>query len=217
MTNLNPYEPPNPGAEEDPPLVAQLAVDGEGMTIEFEQTLDDILALQDFHVRQQARMSRQAWLVARVMVAALSVILAGGIYLTWPDGDDTMFIVFSGSLLALLFLVFYYSVYQRWNVRRWTIKQFQQGRNLNLTGHRRITITPEFLIMASPLTQSACRWLGVEKILQDEYAIYVYVSTMNAHVLPRRAFNSDRHYQEFAAKAAEYLAASATSRPGMGM
>lgn len=204
MSTLNPYSPPNPQPEDDPPLVAQLAVEGEGMTVEFEQTLEDLLTMQDFHIRQQSKMSPSAWVLAGVMAAGLIGFLSWCTFQAWQRGEETMLLISATSLLAVLWIVFRYLGYRRWLVRRWTIKQFHQGRNLNLTGIRRVTITPEFLISASPLAQSVCRWQGVEKVQQDERAIYIYVSTMNAHVLPRRAFNSDLHFREFAATAEKY-------------
>src|SRR5687768_15640862 len=68
--SLNPYSPPNPLPEDDPPLVAQLAVEGEGMTVEYEQTFDDLVTLHDSHLRQQPFYRRHR--------LAIIAVVAGG-------------------------------------------------------------------------------------------------------------------------------------------
>src|SRR5687768_15916990 len=75
MTTVNPYAPPNPQPEDDPPLVAQLAIEGEGMTVEFEQTLEDLVSMAEFHSRKASGSGRQVVILVGVLVIISGVLL----------------------------------------------------------------------------------------------------------------------------------------------
>lgn len=206
MTALNPYSPPNPQPEDDPPLMAQLSTDVDGMTVEFEQTLDDILAL-NYSVNRALAHKPPAWMWFFFgATGTLTLSLAVGLALT-PDLADLAFLPLVGAALSVLGLALVASLpwLNRWLVRRAVLKLTGQARNLNLTGLRRVTITPQFLVWASPVTQAISRWIGVEKVLVEDDCLFIFVSAMSAYVLPRRAFNSEQHFREYAALAEKYL------------
>jgi len=204
MTTINPYAPPNPQPEDDPPLVAQLAEFGEGMTVEFEQEIQDMVT---FHVHYfNKRMPVRRHLLG--VLALVPLVMAALLYRERgplePVSLLTYWMLGMGVFLAVMWL--YSLLARRYLIERNLHKLLGPGRNLNLTGPRRITITPDFVISSSPLTQSASRWLGIEKIETDGQNIYIFNSTMTAFILPRRAFNSSQHYAEFLAQANDYLA-----------
>lgn len=206
MSSLNPYSPPNPLPEDDPPLVAQLAVEGEGMTIEFEQVFEDLIILYDLHWRKQKFMTRH---FSGVLAAAMGMF---GLMLV-PRGTLDQENWWGASLFLLLAAVFgglwlYTMLGRRYLFRKSIEQQYAGSKNYSILGIRRMTITPEFLIASSPIMQSAQRWIGIEKICLDSGAIIIFNSAMSAYILPRRAFNSDQHFHEFAAQAEKYLAAS---------
>jgi hypothetical protein len=204
MTTLNPYSAPNPQPEDDPPLVAQLAIEGEGMTVEFEQTFEDLVVFSDYHWRQQPAFRKHLFGVIGVGIFLISLVAT-------PAHEEFLRSGWFGALLGwtfgLLFIVIYgYQIFaRRYLIRRNLHRAYSEGKNLSVFGPRRITITPEFLMYAAPLSQSAHRWAGVEKIGGDKDGIYIFISSLSAYVLPRRAFNSDQHYQEFARAAEKYF------------
>jgi hypothetical protein len=206
MTTLNPYAPPNPLPDDDPPLVAQLAIEGEGMTVEFEQSVEDMVSFHVYFARQRTPLRRHLLGI----IAIVPLILGGVLLLDWarapvPQPINVLTLLMLGMGLFFLALWVYTLFAFRQLTRQNLNKMLSGGRNLNLIGPRRITITPDFVISASPMSQSASRWLGIEKVETDGSNIFIFNSTMSAFVLPRRGFNSDEHLAEFYSKAREYL------------
>jgi hypothetical protein len=203
MSTVNPYAPPNPQPDDDPPLVAQLAVDGEGMTVEFEQVFEDLVTFAEFHGRQVSFGRGKLVILVTILVPFFMLLLIG--LSQRPRNFAAMLpLVFGSTFLLSILLVL--TLFRKHLVRRNVKAHYGQGRNLNLIGIRRITITPEYILFSTPLCQSATRWAGMEKVAADAHGIYLYNSSLTAYILPRRAFNSDQHFHEFLAKATEYLA-----------
>jgi hypothetical protein len=207
MTTINPYAPPNPQPEDDPPLVAQLAELGEGMTVEFEQAIDDMVTFHVHYFNKRMPVRRHLLGILALVPLAFAVFLVLNVNQAGaPHQVDYMANLMLGLGIFFAVMWLYSQLARRHLIQRNLNKLLGPGRNLNLTGPRRITITPEFVISASPLTQSASRWLGIEKIETDGQNIYIFNSTMTAFIIPRRAFSSDVHYAEYLAQANEYLA-----------
>lgn len=210
MSTPNPYAAPTPLPSEDPPLVAQLAIDGEGMTIEFEQTMDDLMAGQYYVLREMGIKMPGPWTWAAIMACGVLSVSAMIVCMSLPGGEDLLGVAIIGFAFTLFFALFlpYKVWYSHWNVRRVMLKLANKGRNYNLTGLRRVTISPLFLIYSSPLSQSAMRWVGIERILVEPDNLFILVSTLQPMVLPRRAFNSEQHFREFALHAEKYRVTS---------
>jgi hypothetical protein len=207
MSTINPYSSPNPQPAEDPPLVAQLAVDGEGMTIEFEQTFDDLMLVTEYTWKRRRNLwNRYGWLGLILWLMALAFLPDG--LLQQRDWTSSFLLLVCGAVLVAFWfrLVFF----PRGVIRQTLQREYAGNKNLNVVGMRRITITPEFIIAASPLMQSAQRWNGIEKVLVYHDTILIFNSALSAFVLPRRAFNSDTHFQEFAGCAQKYMEAHST-------
>ena len=204
MSTLNPYSPPNPQPEDDPPLVAQLAVEGEGMTVEFEQTFEDLVIFSDYHWRQQPKLRQHL-----LAIFGIFLLGSGGLAVLGPNVDwDEIWMSATFCLLggAFLIAIWGYRMFaSRYVIRRTLQKAYADGKNLSVVGPRRIKITPEFLIYSAPLSQSVHRWAGIEKVRADRDGIYIFISSLSAFVLPRRAFNSEQHFREFGATVDKYL------------
>lgn len=204
MDPLNPYSSPNPQPAEDPPLVAQLAIDGEGMTIEFEQTFDDLMLVTEFSWLQKRPLwNRFAWMGLALCLLAIPFI-PGLVFEDQSWIAVACLLTCGGILISIWFRL---AVRPRGLVRQTLQREYAGNKNLNVVGLRRITITPDFIFAASPLMQSAQRWNGIEKIAIHENTILIFNSALSAFVLPRRAFNSDTHFQEFVNNAQKYLVA----------
>lgn len=211
MTELNPYTAPNPQPVDDPPLIAQLSTD-EGMTVEFEQTLEDVLVLQ-FHL-QRARGDAEVprGVLIFIAVASVSLLVPSAFFATIPYWREEALEGLIGALLiASLGEAAYFGVPA---VTRWTLgtsirKLVKKNHNRNLVGERRIAISPEYVVCSSPGTQQVARWSGVERVLIEKNYLFIFITALDALVLPRRAFNSEQHFREYALLAEKYRQAGA--------
>jgi hypothetical protein len=73
-----------------------------------------------------------------------------------------------------------------------------------LIGPRRLTLSPGLLNYSTPISQMLNRWSGVERIALAREAFYIYLSSVQAIVVPRRAFGSDAEFAAFAQVARTY-------------
>lgn len=189
MIDPNPYTAPNPQPEGDPPLLAQLSTDVEGMTVEFEQIAEDVLALHYYMMRDMGFKTPRRWV--GLLYAALVLLLSGTVYAVLSSPALIYFDQFVSYAVTFLLISIFWSYgvppLSRWVARLMVYRSMQKGHNLNLIGPRRFTITPQFFVSASPVTQSISRWVGVEKVLVEDEYLFIFVSTMSAYVLPRRA------------------------------
>lgn len=65
-----------------------------------------------------------------------------------------------------------------------------------LTTHR-ITISPAALIEETPYNRTDAFWHGIYEVVKTSRYIYVYISPMQAHIIPRRAFENTEHFAGF--------------------
>ena len=204
MNTPNPYSSPNPQPDDDPPLVAQLAIEGEGMTVEFEQTFEDLVIFSDYHWRQQPKLRMHLGGLMGLCLLGAAGLLVLRKEANWDHNWFAELLFFaSGTFLVVIWC---YRIFaSRYLIRRTLQRAYADGKNLSVTGPRRFKITPEFLMYSAPLSQSVHRWAGIEKVRADRDGIYIFNSSLSAFVLPRRAFNSEQHFHEFAATAEKYL------------
>jgi len=59
-------------------------------------------------------------------------------------------------------------------------------------------------VMISELVESRVKWLAIEKIESSNEHLFVYISSMSAHVVPMRAFGNEMHFSAFVESARAY-------------
>ncbi len=65
-----------------------------------------------------------------------------------------------------------------------------------LTEHR-LTFSQEEMIEETEFNKSVFKWNGVLKMEKTRGYIYIFISSVMAHLIPRRSFESDREYSDF--------------------
>jgi hypothetical protein len=200
--NPNPYQPSqiDSALPAQPPVLAALVGEDGGMSIEFEIEREDLVEFTLFH-HQHSSVSRTQRRRKMLVLAFALVLLLGFLVRYALPMPDFWFIV-----LLIAGLLVSYPRIQEWQLRTMVERMYGEGRNLLLYGPRRVALTPQFLNNASPHSQSVTRWLGVEKLVVAERALYIYISSVSSIVIPRRAFSSDDHFQTFFHTAQEFHA-----------
>jgi hypothetical protein len=81
---------------------------------------------------------------------------------------------------------------------------FADERNQWLFRPRRLTISPDGFTTASWLQAYTVRWEAIWDIaVRPDYVIF-FDTTTSGHVIPRRAFRDQQHFEEFVALARQY-------------
>jgi hypothetical protein len=198
----NPYEPPR--NYDTPPLVAHVVPDNAEFVINFELTIDDVLAWNSYFHRHSPTMRRFRGIVLIVFVTVCVLFAA----LVLPQLRTQVLFSVSLAVAMTLFAVMYLGFPGRvqWSTRRLIRGMYGEGRNLNIFGPRQITLTPEFLLYSGPLNQSVWRWQGIERVVRDGDVLFIQASTVSAIIVPRRAFVDEAEFSRFAVAATEYQA-----------
>ena len=207
--NPNPYHPSqiDSALRQGPPVLPLLVGEDGGMSVDCLIELEDVTAFAVYH-NTRSPLGRKQFLKRWLIIGLTMVIaLASFVYLASAQGQFLNLVpVF---VLFITFVVAYVGLYPWIYVRRLrkgTEAVFRRGRNLALFGPRRVTLTPQFMVSSSPYTQSVARWMAVEGIDPQPTALYLYLSSNTAFIVPRRAFASDDDFQTFVHTAQQFHA-----------
>ena len=171
------------------------------MQAQYQLTLDDIVAFSLHHARNSKRTRRrlrriQAWGVLMALVVAL-------MWPKWGLGLRTLFFA-----AYALFFSLGYPAYYRWLVKRNTRKVYTEGQNKGSIGNHIIAIDAEGVTEISDVGESHVAWSGIEKIEENENYLFLYVGSLQAHIIPKQAFLNEGEAAEFLKLAQDYQSGS---------
>lgn len=92
----------------------------------------------------------------------------------------------------------------RVRVRRQLEHYYPEGSNNAAYGPKRMELDAEGFLQVGKLLTMACKWQGVERVELTSRQVLVFISPVNALVIPRRAFLDEAALNEFVATARRY-------------
>lgn len=178
------------------------------MEVEFSLTLDDVVALVRAHQRRNrpAKVSVSSmwvWLVILAFLVGQFLVnrFAGGDQ-RGPSlaGALTLGLgVFLGGGLMLCLFISLGKVFIQ------TQKGFAQDpRNQWFFTPQRVTISPDGFTTASWFSATMLRWATIWDIAVTSDHAFFWTTTNQAHIVPRRAFSDQHHFQAFVALTRQY-------------
>ena len=205
--------PPNPYAApriEDPAaaLVAAVVVDDAGHHIQYEIGLKDYLAFNEYHQQKSpaARGNfRRAWFLRAVTLAVIGFLACVLLRYAAPNLFPVMEVVVIGLLFAGWCL---YPLQYRAAIRRLVEQHYRDTNNDALFGLRKLSITPEYVIISTPLSQTVARWRAIREVDVQREALYLFQSGLTSIIVPRRAFASEAEFQRFVEAAVRFHSAA---------
>jgi hypothetical protein len=177
------------------------------MQIEYENTMEDVVAFNMFHydhspVHRRNRLIQQFLfpLLTSSPVAILSLF----------SGENWAYVLPMWILWAVVSLgwVLLYPPYLRWIVKRRIPAAYREGSNRNTIGKHVMVLTPEELIDSTDVNRTAYKWIGVNKIVTDDRYIYLYVASLSAFIVPKRAFPDETSVRDFMETAERFRSAA---------
>ncbi len=176
------------------------------MTAEYEITAEDLEAFNLYHHRHSPTARRhylRAWFVPSLMW----LLVCLGI---WHLADRTRVTPLRTflDLMPLFAFVPIYLLYFPWSYRRKLRKiiagMVSEGKNRGLFSRHRVTVSPEGVTDAGEFGQNTTAWGAVERVVVSGGYAYVYISSLAAIIVPRRAFASASEFEEFVRVAGEH-------------
>jgi membrane protein implicated in regulation of membrane protease activity len=180
-----------------------------GMEIEYEVREDDVVALYRNHYKQGGS-PLPLRLVAMMLGMAAPVSVAGVVWIL-AAGNPMIWDVFKLLLIACVAVFLALLVVWRRYAPRWMLRQ---GKNAQALGRHRLTLTPERFVHTNDYSTESTLWSALERIAITNDHAFFYTTTLTAHILPRRAFADDRHFEEFTETARQYYDQANLAQPG---
>ncbi|HVC98489.1 MAG TPA: YcxB family protein [Pirellulales bacterium] len=187
---INPY---NAGPTAMPGAPTVVGVVDE---VAYELAINDLVAFALDHQKKSPTIRRRRRVTCLLLPA---VLFAVGALMLLVDVIGGAFVSFVGA--ATLLLV---PSLQRRATARILAKVYAEGSNRAVLGWRRLSIGREGVVMISDLVESRIKWPAIEKIDTSNEHLFIYISSMSAHVVPIRAFASAMHFSAFVESARGY-------------
>lgn len=100
------------------------------------------------------------------------------------------------GILSVLWFVLY-PKYFNWEMERRVKKVLREGNNENIYIKRKIVLSDEGILEKSSIGESYLNWDKVGKIEETNEYIYVYISSVSAHIIPKRVFKDKNEEEMF--------------------
>jgi hypothetical protein len=182
--DINPYNSGPSVAPSTPPHV------GNVNEVAYELDVNDLIAFSLQHQKRSPTIRRQRR-VAYFLLPA--VLFAVGALMLMTDAMESAVVSF--VLAAVLLPLGPWLMHRR--TTRIMGKLYAEGSNRALMGWRRLSIGREGVEMKSELVESRVKWLAIEKIESSNEYLFMYIGSMNAHMVPMRAFGNEMHFSAF--------------------
>ena len=166
--------------------------------ISYSLTENDVIAFNQYHITHSPLLKRRQ-LITRVVLPLVLVLLAAFYY----SADNRLFMPIYLVSLGVLVAVGAPTLQRRASARLMR-KMLKEGQNRGLFGARTVTLTPNGVEVLGEALDSRFKWSLIEKVVSSDTHIFIYVSAMNAFVIPKTAFANDREREHFLEMAMQF-------------
>ncbi|MHB1460188.1 MAG: YcxB family protein [Armatimonadota bacterium] len=161
------------------------------MTIEYELTMQDYIDYSLYHYHHSASVKRNllsSRMTVPVMLLLIALLLSHRSKTPDPYGYTMAIII---SVLWVVFYPRYWDRVQHQNI----IKMVSEGKNDGMFRHHQFTVTSEGLVDETKIGEY--RNNTIDRIVESDKHIFIYISSLNAYIVPKRVFKSAAEQQVF--------------------
>ena len=167
------------------------------MEVEYKIETKDVTAFYRRHFESTPSMQR-SYRMGYVWLTVLALVF-GTVTSAWQHWLSlTFWLVF----LITCFIAYRPLVY--WDINRSGQKLQKAGRNKGIWGEHKISLQENELIETSAAGESRTLWAAVERLEQNEEYIFIYTSSIAAHVIPKHSFEDKQQAERFYSTARAY-------------
>ncbi|WML32939.1 YcxB family protein [Clostridium sp. OS1-26] len=161
--------------------------------IEYDLTREDYIEYNMNHMATSKTMKRTLFI--QQYIISLMFIVAPFFFVRITKAPFKFWLTV--FLITYLLWVIFYPKYFKLVVKRRINKMLDEGKQENLFGRYSILITHEGILENSNMGQSNTNWNAVERLIETEEYIYIYISPVNAYIVPKRVFQDAMRKSEF--------------------
>jgi hypothetical protein len=178
------------------------------MEVEYDMTAEDVLAFQRYHRAHPFKRDRRAsgfaiedlLLPGVTLVVALGLIWGGAVLmgLSFLQIEYLLLLYLGVSLLTSFVTTTYIRLKTRTVMRRMLLQRQSE------TDRQRLVLTPEGVVHSSPRGHGVNYWSAIKRLSVYGQHFFIYISSVSAYTVPRRAFVDDASFWAFAEAAQRY-------------
>lgn len=166
------------------------------MNINYDLTKEDYIEY-NLHFISTSQSMKKSIFIQRYIIS-LIFLVSPFIAVKITNAPLTYWIVVF-IVVYVLWVAFYVRFLKR-SVKKRIEKLVAEGKNTNIFGNHSLTLTEEGIIETSSSGEAKTNWSAVEKVYDTEKYLYIYISSINAYIIPVRAFKSLDEKNEFLRK-----------------
>lgn len=171
------------------------------MELTFKLTEEDYINYNVDHSKTSPSMKRSI-LIQRILGPVIFVIVPFMI-IQFTDIPLWYWLLVFGVSSVVWFA--FYPRYATWEITRRIKKMLAEGNNENLFNERILVLTNEGITETSSIGETKISWAKIERFEETEDYLYIYVSSVSAHIVPKRVFANTNEQEKFINKITEYV------------
>ncbi len=161
------------------------------ISINYEITLEDIL---QFNLYVQKQSPSQQRFISFIQYFFPIIIIFLSFYLIYMVGlqlQSILYIIF--SILWFVFIPKLIRITTKYQAKR----LLGEGKNSAMLGNFILTLSENSIHYRSDSGESTTHWNGINKISESNQYIYIFLSSISAYIIPKKAFAKDEELNNF--------------------
>ncbi|QDU10180.1 YcxB family protein [Gimesia aquarii] len=166
------------------------------MNASYELTVDDLVAFNQFHNERSPTIRRQRT-KSLVITFVVLLCLPGLILLTTDKPILGMALDIWPLILGPILFVILVSQSFKWGTRKLIKDMVIEGQNSQFYSNCSISFDDTGISESSSSGNTIRNWSAVQRIVVSNDHIFVYTSSLEAFIVPKRAFDTDDRFNAF--------------------
>jgi hypothetical protein len=162
------------------------------MVVEFDNSLDDLLALNLYHHQQSSSAQRTRRLLQFGPAAVLVIAFLVQVLISGASPVSSL----PWLLFAAVWTAFVPYLMRR-SLRKRILQLYAEGRDRGIVGRHTLSLTATGVTDKTSFGKTVTTWREVRKAVATHEYVFIYVSDTVAHIVPRRAFPDQTGFHEF--------------------
>lgn len=163
------------------------------MKLEFKITNKDYLEFNLFHMDNSDQF-RKSLLVSRVL---LTFIIIGVAFLAMHGNTERHLIGYTYFAVLWVLIMAFFNKGFRGVVKKRIEKMIEEGKNSGFVGNYVLTLSDEGINVITDNNVMKTKWVGIERIAENQDYIFIYVGAVAAYIIPANAFTDSNQKEEF--------------------
>jgi len=157
-----------------------------GMKINYDLTKEDYLEFNMHHI-SKTKSIKTTLFIERFIISIMFILVP---FMMKPKNDIPFAIFFMPFIIIYIGWIVLFPKYFKGSIKRRLERMLNKEENKSLFGPQQLSITDVGIFEFDNLEKSKVTMKDVERVEVTEDYIYIYISEMNAYIIPHRAFKT---------------------------